>query len=150
MGKLHGSKSYKDKDVGLGSMTDANNENIGYGCPPKATQFKPGQSGNPKGRPKKLSSIYAIVEKHLNKKIIAKESSQSVEITKIEALVIGLINGSLKQDPLALRTLMPILKEIAEKQTLNAKQENKKSEEDLKILKRFLEQNKREHRHDTK
>lgn len=26
---------------------------VGYGRPPKATQFKPGQSGNPKGRPRK-------------------------------------------------------------------------------------------------
>lgn len=26
---------------------------VGYKKPPKASQFKPGQSGNPKGRPKK-------------------------------------------------------------------------------------------------
>ena len=27
-------------------------EDVGYGKPPKANQFKPGKSGNPKGRPK--------------------------------------------------------------------------------------------------
>jgi hypothetical protein len=25
---------------------------IGYGMPPQSTQFRPGQSGNPRGRPK--------------------------------------------------------------------------------------------------
>jgi hypothetical protein len=28
------------------------NYGVGYGKPPKASQFSPGQSGNPKGRPK--------------------------------------------------------------------------------------------------
>ena len=32
---------------------------VGYGRPPKATQFKPGQSGNPKGRPKGSRSARA-------------------------------------------------------------------------------------------
>ena len=29
---------------------------VGYGRPPKEHQFKPGQSGNPKGRPKRQSA----------------------------------------------------------------------------------------------
>jgi hypothetical protein len=32
---------------------------VGYGRPPKTTQFKPGQSGNPKGRPKGSRSARA-------------------------------------------------------------------------------------------
>ncbi len=28
-----------------------NNRRVGYGAPPLATRFRPGQSGNPKGRP---------------------------------------------------------------------------------------------------
>ncbi len=28
-----------------------NDDDIGFGKPPKHTQFKPGQSGNPAGRP---------------------------------------------------------------------------------------------------
>ena len=31
---------------------DKRDYEIGYGKPPKQTRFKPGQSGNPRGRPK--------------------------------------------------------------------------------------------------
>lgn len=34
-------------------MTSKKDYEVGYGKPPKATQFKPGQSGHPQGRPKK-------------------------------------------------------------------------------------------------
>lgn len=34
---------------------------IGYGKPPKASQFKPGVSGNPKGRPKRQPSELATL-----------------------------------------------------------------------------------------
>jgi hypothetical protein len=38
---------------------------MGYKKPPKQTQFKPGTSGNPKGRPKKLPGIDALLTEML-------------------------------------------------------------------------------------
>src|SRR6185312_13136795 len=35
------------------NANDNHNEEVGFGRPPKQHQFKPGQSGNPKGRPPK-------------------------------------------------------------------------------------------------
>jgi hypothetical protein len=45
-----------------------NRESVGYKNPPKSTQFKPGQSGNPTGRPKRkyLSEVYAELLEHEN------------------------------------------------------------------------------------
>jgi hypothetical protein len=39
---------------------------VGYAKPPKATQFKKGTSGNPKGRPRKSQSHQAIASRVLN------------------------------------------------------------------------------------
>jgi len=35
---------------------------VGYGRPPKRTRFKPGQSGNPKGRPRRPMNIDTLLE----------------------------------------------------------------------------------------
>ena len=44
-------------------------ESVGYGRPPRAHQFKPGQSGNPKGRPKGSKNESTILREILQQKI---------------------------------------------------------------------------------
>lgn len=41
---------------------DERSYQVGYGKPPKDSQFKPGQSGNPAGRPKRKPSIKEELE----------------------------------------------------------------------------------------
>ena len=43
--------------------SDDQGEEVGYGKPPKAHQFKPGKSGNPKGRPRRAETMPEIVAK---------------------------------------------------------------------------------------
>ena len=38
---------------------------VGYGRPPLASRFKPNQSGNPKGRPRRPLSLRAVVDQVL-------------------------------------------------------------------------------------
>ena len=71
-------------------------ENVGYGKPPKHSRFKPGQSGNPKGRPKGRIPIARLVEKHLDAKMAVTIGGQQKTITRREALIIGFVGDALK------------------------------------------------------
>lgn len=67
---------------------------VGYGRPPKSTRFKPGQSGNPRGRPKGAKSLPALLEDELNRKVRVRDGNRERMLTKRELLVRRLVaNG---------------------------------------------------------
>lgn len=67
-----------------------------YRSPPKHTQFKPGQSGNPKGRPKGSKNFGTLLEKELNKKVTMTRDGKKIRVTKKEVLVTQLVNEAAK------------------------------------------------------
>ncbi len=71
---------------------------IGYGKPPKHTRFKPGQSGNPRGRPKKTKDIDKLFDQELNRTLRIQEDGQLRTLTKREVIVKGVINAAMKGD----------------------------------------------------
>jgi hypothetical protein len=69
---------------------------VGYGRPPRAHQFKPGQSGNPKGRPKGAKNEATILHELLNRKIPIREGGRTRKITVLEAILLRFTEDSLK------------------------------------------------------
>ncbi|MFG1225585.1 DUF5681 domain-containing protein [Xanthobacter wiegelii] len=84
---------------------------VGYGNPPRDTRFKPGQSGNPKGRQKGSKSFKATVGAILNEKIKVQTPHGTKRITKLEALVHTNLNNALKGDPKATDQVFRIARE---------------------------------------
>ncbi len=59
---------------------------IGYKCPPKSGQFKPGQSGNPKGRRKGSRNFLTLLEQELGQSIVVNENGKK-KVTRLKAMV---------------------------------------------------------------
>jgi uncharacterized protein DUF5681 len=58
---------------------------IGYGKPPPASRFKPGQSGNPKGRPKQADATTLDITGLLNEPIKVKVAGKTKKMSPFEA-----------------------------------------------------------------
>lgn len=71
---------------------------VGYGRPPEETRFKPGQSGNPKGRPKGSKNKLAMFAKALGQRIYIEERGKRRSITILDAIFRTIMNRALKGD----------------------------------------------------
>jgi Family of unknown function (DUF5681) len=69
---------------------------VGYGRPPQGHQFKPGQSGNPRGRPKGAKNEATILRDLLNRKIDIREGGRARKITILEAILLRFTEDALK------------------------------------------------------
>jgi hypothetical protein len=106
---------------------------IGYGQPPKAHQFKSGQSGNPKGRPKGVKNFSTDVAEELAEKIPVTEHGKAIKITKQRALIKALLSKALKGDSRAASQLIA-LTPLAEKAREAKAAEHSLSPNDQQLL----------------
>lgn len=92
----------------MGNESENGKNEAGYGCPPKNSEFKPGQSGNPKGRPKGTSNLNQILEKLGLEKVSVTENGTKKEMTKIELTIASLLSKASKGDVAAARLLVSV------------------------------------------
>jgi len=71
---------------------------VGYGLPPKATRFKKGKSGNPKGRPKGTLNLKTDVLEEANEMLVITENGKPRRISKQRAVVKQIYNKAIKGD----------------------------------------------------
>jgi hypothetical protein len=82
---------------------------VGYGKPPKHTRFKPGQSGNPRGRPKGTKNLKTDLMEELGEKILIREGDHARQVSKQRALVKALLTRALKGDVRAANLLLSMM-----------------------------------------
>ena len=84
---------------------------VGYGRPPVHSRFKPGKSGNSKGRAKQSRNMRTIVQQVLNEDMQIREGGRLRRMPAMEALVRTTLTRSFKGDPKALVSLIVLLKQ---------------------------------------
>jgi len=79
------------------------NYEIGYGKPPKASQFPTGKSGNPKGRPKGTKSAESIAKDLFFKPVTVTQNGKPTKMPVIAALLARLLATAMKGDHKAIK-----------------------------------------------
>jgi Family of unknown function (DUF5681) len=73
-------------------------DQIGYKKPPLKGQFKKGQSGNPKGKPKGSKSIKATFEEVLRQSVRIRQGDRQMLLTRQHAMFMAMTNKAMQGD----------------------------------------------------
>lgn len=87
------------------SAPDDDDEAVGYGKPPKATRFRKGKSGNPKGRPRGSRNLASMVHAAVMETVMVNAKGRRRAITKLEAALTQQANKAASGDAKATKML---------------------------------------------
>ena len=71
---------------------------VGYKKPPKETQFKKGQSGNPRGRPTHRPTIQTVLSEELGHQLNFNENGRQARNSKLRLMVKQAVNKAVAGD----------------------------------------------------
>jgi hypothetical protein len=106
---------------------------VGFGRPPPEHRFKPGRSGNPRGRPKGAKNEETILNNLLNRRIEIRQAGRLRKITVLEAMLLKFAEEALKGDAKAATFLLNRYRPPE----ANEGSANEMTEEDQEILDAF-------------
>lgn len=124
----------------MGSMSETPNPEpskttgVGYGRPPEETRFKPGASGNPRGRPRGTLSIATVLERTLRERVVIQENGRCKKVTKLEAAVAQLVNRAIAGEPRAVQLMTALLRSAEERAVETTAPTSDLEEADQKVL----------------
>lgn len=81
---------------------EVQHEQVGYGRPPKSTQFKKGKSGNPRGRPRNRRREIPY-DTLLGQMVTVREQGRERRVTAAEAFILQLTKKGLEGDSASAR-----------------------------------------------
>jgi hypothetical protein len=82
---------------------------VGYGKPPQRSRYKPGMSGNPRGRPKRQSlSLAEIIDRVLGTPVTFHEKGRHKSATRDELCLKMIIDSALKGNLVAAGLVLKI------------------------------------------
>jgi hypothetical protein len=109
----------------------------GYKKPPESAQFISGQSGNPRGRPKGSRNLKTDLNDLMKKRIVVREDGETRNISRQEAMLLGLFSKAARGDVRAAATLVNMVMKL-NPETEALHQSTDVSENDKRIIEDFL------------
>jgi hypothetical protein len=103
----------KKRSEHTGSETRQENDDstVGYRRPPVHTRFKPGESGNPKGRPKRAKNYRTVLNSILKEKVTVREGGKVRIMPKYEAILHALVMNAIQGKARARAILLELARE---------------------------------------
>ena len=89
-------------------VDDTDDYEVGYGKPPAHTRFKPGLSGNPKGRPKGTRNLKSDLAEELAERLVITEAGKRQTISKQRAMIKSLMAKAVSGDVRSANTLLDL------------------------------------------
>jgi hypothetical protein len=114
-----------------------NEDETGYKRAPKDHQFKPGQSGNPRGRPKGARNLRTDLTRMMKKHVSVRENGKQRRITRQEAMLLSLYDKALHGDVKAAVNIINMIIKLEPSPTDQSRSELV-SEADRAIIEDFL------------
>lgn len=123
------------------SETDASEHDyeVGYGRPPKHTQFKKGQSGNPRGRPKGARNLETILESELDRAVTVTEGGKKRKVSAQHAVVMTVVAKALRGDLRAVKQLVDLIEKYRPVAADDSSEPSLR-QDDLQLLSNFVEE----------
>ncbi len=119
------------------SHVNENEYDVGYGKPPKDNQFKKGQSGNPKGRPKGVRNFETELKEVLNSKVSITQDGKRQSISVKRATILKLAEKGLSGHVPAIKFLLELI-QLYDESDINNVVESMSSD-DAAILEQFTQ-----------
>jgi hypothetical protein len=107
---------------------------VGYSRPPTAHQFKPGRSGNAKGRPKGAKNQATIVREIVNMKVAMRVGGRTRKVPYLKAMWTRVADDALKGNSKAITLLRDEVRLIEER----APETSRIHQNDKEILEAYL------------
>lgn len=85
------------------------NLEVGYGKPPRHSQFPQGRSGNSRGRPKGSKNSATLLRKALLQTVVAKADGRQRKVTKLEAIIRQLVTKAALGDHRSIALLLDMI-----------------------------------------
>src|SRR5262245_8154931 len=103
-----GKRRVRFSDQQRSGASSGSHYEVGYGKPPREHRFKPGQSGNRKGRPKGTKNTAILLEDLFNRKIEVRTGGSVRKISLREAMLTRFAEAALKGDVKAATFLLQL------------------------------------------